>query len=49
MDTLDGHEEVLERRGAVLRRGVGWWVKHGAIGGLIAGIIFAMFEMIVAP
>jgi hypothetical protein len=27
---------------------VGWWVKHGLIGGLIAGIIFALFEVIAA-
>ncbi len=24
----------------------GWWVKQGAIGGAVAGIIFAMFEML---
>jgi hypothetical protein len=30
------------------RSDLGWWLKHGAIGGLIAGIVFAMFEMIVA-
>ena len=24
----------------------GWWVKQGAIGGAIAGIVFAMFEML---
>ncbi len=27
---------------------VGRWVKRGAIGGVIAGIVFAMFEMIMA-
>ncbi len=26
----------------------GWWVKQGAIGGVIAGLVFSMFEMIVA-
>jgi hypothetical protein len=27
---------------------LGWWVKQGAIGGIIAGIVFALFEMIAA-
>lgn len=26
----------------------GWWAKQGAIGGVIAGLVFAMFEMIMA-
>lgn len=26
----------------------GAWIKHGVIGGIIAGIVFAMFEMIMA-
>ncbi|MBI3970351.1 MAG: hypothetical protein HY332_03585 [Chloroflexi bacterium] len=30
------------------RPDVGWWIKQGIIGGIIAGIVFAMFEMIVA-
>ncbi len=30
------------------RHDIGWWVKQGAIGGLIAGIVFAMFEMLMA-
>ncbi len=30
------------------RADVAWWVKQGAIGGLLAGVVFAMFEMIVA-
>jgi uncharacterized membrane protein YagU involved in acid resistance len=29
-------------------RNTGAWVKYGALGGLIAGIVFAMFEMIMA-
>lgn len=28
--------------------GSGWWWKHAAIAGVIAGIVFAMFEMIMA-
>ena len=27
---------------------VGWWVRQGAIGGAIAGVVFAIFEMIMA-
>ena len=30
------------------RSGFGWWAKQGAIAGLIAGLIFAVFEMIMA-
>ncbi len=30
------------------RADMGDWSKHGALGGLIAGIVFAMFEMIMA-
>jgi hypothetical protein len=30
------------------RQGYGTWALHGAIGGIIAGIFFAMFEMIMA-
>jgi hypothetical protein len=30
------------------RRDLGWWAMHGAFGGLIAGLIFAAFEMIMA-
>jgi hypothetical protein len=30
------------------RTDTGWWLKHGVIGGIIAGIVFAMFEMVVA-
>ena len=30
------------------RTDFGWWVKQGALGGLIAGIVFAIFEMIMA-
>ncbi len=30
------------------RADVGDWIKYGALGGLIAGIVFAMFEMIMA-
>jgi len=26
---------------------MGDWIKHGALGGLIAGIVFALFEMII--
>ncbi|MBI3968852.1 MAG: hypothetical protein HY329_24710 [Chloroflexi bacterium] len=33
---------------AYARIDTGWWVKHGVIGGIVAGIVFAMFEMIVA-
>jgi hypothetical protein len=25
-----------------------WWVKHGAIGGIIVGLVFALFEMVAA-
>ncbi len=25
-----------------------WGIKHGIIGGIVAGIVFAMFEMVVA-
>jgi hypothetical protein len=42
---------IYERRGTQATHAptdLGWWLKHGAIGGLIAGIVFAMFEMIVA-
>jgi uncharacterized membrane protein YagU involved in acid resistance len=27
---------------------MGWWARRGAIGGIIAGLVFAMFEMIMA-
>ncbi len=27
---------------------IGQWVKHGIIGGVLAGIVFAMFEMVMA-
>jgi hypothetical protein len=27
---------------------IGRWVKHGIIGGILAGIVFAMFEMVMA-
>jgi hypothetical protein len=27
---------------------VGRWIKHGIIGGIVAGIVFAMFEMVMA-
>ncbi len=30
------------------RPAVGWWVRQGAIGGAIAGVAFALFEMIMA-
>lgn len=30
------------------RPDVGAWVRHGAIGGVIAGIVFALFEMLMA-
>jgi len=30
------------------RADMGDWIKYGALGGLIAGIVFAMFEMIMA-
>jgi len=30
------------------RTDTGVWVKHGVIGGIIAGVVFAMFEMIMA-
>jgi hypothetical protein len=25
-----------------------WWVKHGVVGGIIAGLVFALFEMMAA-
>lgn len=28
--------------------GPGWAVKHGLVGGVVAGVVFAMFEMLVA-
>lgn len=38
-----------ETRGGVVRRhDVGWWLTQGAICGFIAGIAFAIFEMIMA-
>lgn len=27
---------------------IGRWVKHGVVGGILAGIVFAMFEMVMA-
>lgn len=30
------------------RPAVGWWVRQGAIGGAIAGVVFSLFEMIMA-
>ncbi len=30
------------------RADTGWWAKQGAIGGIIAGLVFAMFEMVMA-
>jgi hypothetical protein len=27
---------------------IGRWVKHGIVGGIIAGVVFAMFEMVMA-
>ncbi|HBY99183.1 MAG TPA: hypothetical protein DEP84_35430 [Chloroflexi bacterium] len=41
MATVEG-QQVQRRFDA------GWWFKQGVIGGLIAGIVFAVFEMVVA-
>ena len=30
------------------RTDLGAWIRHGIIGGVIGGIVFAMFEMIMA-
>jgi hypothetical protein len=30
------------------RADIGWWLRHGAIGGFVAGIPFALFEMAAA-
>jgi len=30
------------------RAGLGRWAKHGVIGGLLAGVLFALFEMVMA-
>ncbi|HBY96285.1 MAG TPA: hypothetical protein DEP84_20415 [Chloroflexi bacterium] len=37
-----------ERRATQFRFDIGRWLKQAAIGGLIAGIVFARFEMVVA-
>ena len=34
--------------GTPAHQNLGWWIKHGALGGLIAGVIFALFEMLMA-
>lgn len=38
----------MEQRALSAGVDLGTWIKHGVIGGVLAGIIFAMFEMIMA-
>src|SRR5438105_1399148 len=32
----------------VRRGGLGWWVGHGAVAGILAGVLFIMFQMLIA-
>lgn len=31
-----------------LRTGFGWWARHGAIGGIVGGLVFAVYTMVFA-
>src|SRR5438132_1225350 len=32
----------------IKRGGLGWWLGHGAVAGVLAGVLFIMFQMLVA-
>ncbi len=48
MQTRTTQTDPVDPAHGTERADIRQWVKHGAIGGLLAGILFALFEMVMA-